>query len=156
MKNRWKTLSVSLLVSLGAGLLSAVLSGDMAGWYRQLRLPPGAPPAGVFPAVWTVLYLLMGVSAFLVWRSGAPGRRATLWLYAAQLAINAAWPLLFFRGQLYLCALVWLLMLWVFAAAMVVRFHRASPAAAWLQAPYLLWLTFALYLNYSVYQLNGV
>ena len=65
MNNRWKTLSVSLLVSLGAGLLSAVLSGDMAGRYRQLRLPPGAPPAGVFPAVWTVLYLLMGVSAFL-------------------------------------------------------------------------------------------
>ena len=123
---------------------------------------PGAPPtpalsAGwLFPAVWTALYTLMGVSSFLVLVSGAPQEqvRTALFFYGAQLLLNFVWPLLFFLAKAYLFAFFWLLALFVLVAVTLVRFGRIQKAAGWLLLPYLVWTAFALYLNLGIYLLN--
>ncbi len=152
---RSKPLLISLGISLGVGALSGVIVSSAAQQYQALQQPPGAPPAWLFPVVWTILFFLMGISAYLVWMSDSPEKNTALKLYAAQLAINFIWPLIFFSAQLYFGAFVWLVMLWIFVAIMIIWFYQVNPVAAWLQIPYLLWLTYAGYLNFAVYQLNA-
>lgn len=151
---RWKPLFLSLGISLGTGALSGAIVSNAAQQYKTLQLPPGAPPAWLFPVVWTILFFLMGISAYRVWVSGSPERTGALKLYGAQLVINFVWPLLFFSAQQYFAAFIWLVLLWIFAAAMIIRFYRVDPAAARLQLPYLFWLTYAGYLNLLVFRLN--
>ena len=124
--------------------------------FQRLNQPPLSPPGWVFPVVWTVLYLLMGWASFLVWKSDAPQVEKTraLGLYGVQLAVNFAWPLLFFRAGLYGFALVWLVILLVLVVETVLAFRRIDRRAVWLLAPYLLWLLFAAYLNAGVWMLN--
>ncbi|MGI6262041.1 MAG: TspO/MBR family protein [Acutalibacteraceae bacterium] len=151
---RWKPLLISLGISLGVGALSGAIVSDAAQQYQALQQPPGAPPAWLFPVVWTILFFLMGISAYLVWISESPERTTALKLYGAQLVINFVWPLLFFSAQQYFGSFVWLVLLWIFVAAMIVWFYQINPVAAWLQLPYLFWLTYAGYLNLMVYRLN--
>ena len=151
-----KALIISLLIPLAVGGLAAWLTMDSMAQFAALAQPPLSPPGWVFPVVWTVLYLLMGWASFLVWKSDAPQVEKTraLGLYGVQLAVNFAWPLLFFRAGLYGFALVWLVILLVLVAETMLAFGRIDRRAAWLLAPYFLWLLFAAYLNAGVWLLN--
>ncbi len=139
-----------------AATIGAMASIDAGSFYAQLSRPGWAPPASVFGPVWTVLYVLMAIAAWLVWREpGSAARSRALVLYVLQLALNALWSVLFFRQRLGLWALADLLALWVLIVATAVAFWRVRrPAAAALLAPYLLWVSFAGLLNYSVWKLN--
>lgn len=151
-----KALIIGLLIPLAVGGLAAWLTMDSMAQFAALAQPPLSPPGWVFPVVWTVLYLLMGWASFLVWKSDAPQaeKKRALTLYGVQLAVNFAWPLLFFRAGLYGFALLWLVILLVLVAETMLAFGRIDRRAAWLLAPYFLWLLFAAYLNAGVWLLN--
>ena len=151
-----KALIICLLIPLAVGGLAAWLTMDSMAQFAALAQPPLSPPGWVFPVVWTILYLLMGWASFLIWKSGAPqtAKRRALGLYGVQLAVNFAWPLLFFRAGLYGFALIWLVILLVLVAETMLAFGRIDRRAAWLLAPYFLWLLFAAYLNAGVWLLN--
>ena len=155
MKTEWKPLSLSIGIALAVGALSSILTSGSMEAFEQLNQPPLSPPGIVFPIVWTVLYTLMGLSAYLVWRETSPLRTGALRLYAVQLAVNFVWPLLFFRAQALGLAFAWLLLLWTLVVALIFRFSDIVPLAGWLQLPYLAWLTFAAYLSFGVLLLNG-
>ena len=141
-----------LLVSFAAAALGALASADAGEFYAVLEHPPWAPPGWLFAPVWTVLYALMGVAAWLVWRRA--GFTAAHWLFLAQLAVNALWTWLFFAWQQGALAFVEILVLWALIGATVVAFRRIRPLAALLLVPYLAWVTFAAALTYAVWQRN--
>ena len=151
-----KALIICLLIPLAVGGLAAALTMGSMEQFAALAQPPLSPPGWVFPVVWTILYLLMGWASFLIWKSGAPqaAKKRALGLYGMQLAVNFVWPLLFFRAGLYGFALLWLVILLVLVAETMLAFGRIDRRAAWLLAPYLLWLLFAAYLNAGVWLLN--
>ena len=138
-----------------------LLIGGSAGWlirdgvqaYSALQKPALSPPAILFPIVWIILYLMMGVASYLVWAEGKRPRPALI-VYAAQLFFNFIWPLLFFNAQAYGLSFFWLVALLLLAAATTVLFFRQNRTAGVLMLPYLVWLTFAAYLNYNVWMLN--
>ena len=142
-----------LLAAFAAAAIGAIASVDAAAFYAQLNKPSWAPPAGVFGPVWTVLYSLMGVSAWLVWRSPRPHRRA-LALFGAQLAANALWSWLFFAWHQGAFATAEVLLLLVLVVATVRAFWKSSRLAGLLLMPYLLWVGFASVLTWSVWQRN--
>lgn len=155
-KQPWKTYLFSILLAEAVGGLSGWLAKDsMAVFNAQVQQPPLSPPQWVFPVVWSILYALMGFSAARIYRSAqsAP-RKQGLNLYAVQLIVNFFWTLLFFNAQAYGFAFLWLLLLWILVLAMILIFRKTDPLAAKLQLPYLLWLTFAAYLNFGVWILN--
>jgi tryptophan-rich sensory protein len=145
-----------------AGCLLASAVGAMATatsvttWYQQLQRPPWTPPDGLFGPVWTVLYVTMGVAAWLVWREerGRDRRRAIV-LFLAQLLVNVAWSWLFFGLRSPGLALVDILVLWALIVATTIAFARVRPSAALLLLPYLAWVSFAMALNLSIWRLNG-
>lgn len=142
-----------LLVVFVAAAVGAAASVDAPSFYAQLSKPAWAPPAGVFGPVWTVLYALMGVAAWLVWRSPGP-KRAALTLFGAQLAANALWSWLFFAWHRGALAAVEILVLLALIVAMIVAFWRISRLAALLMLPYLLWVSFASVLTWAVWRSN--
>lgn len=151
-----KPLLAALAVPLALGALAAFLIKDSTLIFDAVRKPPLAPPRWLFPVAWTLLYILMGISSYLIYVSKAtqPRKDRALSLYAVQLALNFLWPLLFFNMQLYLAAFILLLLLILMIAACMVLFHYISPPAARLLIPYLAWCCFAAYLNLGVYLLN--
>lgn len=155
-KFKWKTFLVCIAIPLGTGLLSALLNISAYSLYKQFTKPPLSPPAILFPIVWNVLYLLMGISCYLIAASGAEHekRMDALFTYGIQLFVNLLWPILFFNQQAFLLAFVWLLFLWVLVLRMICQFDAIHRFAAYLQIPYLLWCTFAAYLNLAIYLLN--
>lgn len=155
-KGQWKIYAAWILLAEAVGALSGWLSRTgMEVFSATAVQPPLSPPGFLFPVVWTVLYGLMGFGAGWVWLAEpSPERNRGLNLFIAQLVINFFWSLIFFNLGAYGFALVWLVLLWILATAMAVAFARVSPAAGWLQVPYLLWLTFAAYLNAGVWLLN--
>lgn len=109
----------------------------------------------VFPIVWTILFALMGIGIARIYRSPASKARSrSLLLFLAQLAFNFFWSIIFFNFQNFGLAFVWLIALWLLILWMILSFRKADPVAAWLQIPYLLWVTFAAYLNLGVWMLN--
>ncbi|MBR5479148.1 MAG: tryptophan-rich sensory protein [Clostridia bacterium] len=154
MKIKWKELIISLLIPLGVGALSAFLTRNSMDIYSNINQPPLAPPSILFPIVWTILFALMGVSSYLVSTGNSKNKREALALYGVQLAVNFIWPIIFFNMQAYFAAFIWLLFLWVLVILMIWQFHKAKPLAAYLQIPYIIWLTFAAYLNLAIYLLN--
>jgi len=122
------------------------------GWYTELTKPALNPPSWVFSPVWTALYVLMGVAAFLVWRKGLANKevRVALGLFVAQLIFNGVWSLIFFGLQNPLGALIDIVVLWILIVCTMIAFYRVSPAAMYLLAPYLLWVSFAVYLNAAI------
>ena len=144
-----------LLLSFAAAAIGALASVRSEAFYEQLVRPDWAPPASVFGPVWTVLYVLMGIAAWLVWRArGFSGARTALTLYVVQLAANALWTWLFFAWRLGFPAFVEILVLWVLIAATILAFWRVRRLAAVLLIPYLAWVTFAAALTFSIWQLN--
>jgi tryptophan-rich sensory protein len=144
-----------LLVSFVAAAIGAAASIQAANFYAQLQQPFWAPPAQVFGPVWSCLYLLMGIAAWLVWREEKkPSKRAALALFVIQLGFNALWSWLFFRWHLGALAFADVLLLLALILATLMSFWRIRPLAGALLLPYLLWVSFATALNYAVWQLN--
>lgn len=124
-------------------------------WYASLNKPPWNPPGWIFGPVWTALYVMMAIAAWLVWRRGGfASQRSPLRWFLVQLALNAAWTPLFFGLHAPGWAFAEILMLWLAIASTVAAFWRASRAAAWLLVPYLLWVSFASWLNFTLWRLN--
>lgn len=153
MKLNWKKWSVCIAIPLAVGGVSALISRGAMESFGELRMPPLAPPAWLFPVVWTILYILMGIASCLVRASDKPNQKA-LRVYALQLAVNFFWPILFFNLELYLAAFFWLVLLWVLVLVTTELFYGISKPAGLLMIPYLLWITFAGYLNLTIYLLN--
>ena len=154
---KYRTYAFWILLTEAVGAISGWLIRDSIGIYRDAILkPPLSPPGVVFPIVWGILYALMGIGAAMVYRS-APSEQRTgsLQLYFLQLLANFLWPIFFFRMQSFGGALIFLLLLWGLVLWMILSFRKVSPLAAKLQIPYLLWLTFAAYLNAGVWVLNS-
>ncbi|HEU0076865.1 MAG TPA: TspO/MBR family protein [Longimicrobiaceae bacterium] len=144
-----------LLVTFAAAAVGGVASAGAGSFYEQLTRPGWAPPASQFGPVWSVLYLLQAVAAWLVWRArGFRGARTALGLFLAQLAANALWTWLFFAWRQGALAFGEILVLWVLIAATLAAFGRVRPLAAALLLPYLLWVSFAAALTFAVWQLN--
>lgn len=142
-----------ILLALAAGLAgSRWLPGE---WYLTLAKPAWNPPSFVFAPVWTTLYVLMGVAAWLVWcRAGFSRARRALVLFGIQLGLNALWSWVFFGAHQMLWGLVEMLLLWATILATILAFRRHSRAAAWLLVPYLAWVSFAAVLNFTLWRLN--
>ncbi len=153
-KIQWKPLLISLAISIGIGTLSGVLNSNSGEVYSSLVLPPLAPPSIVFPIVWTTLFALMGISAYLVYISGSPLTKSALTLYGIQLAINFLWQFIFFGKQAFLLAFIWLILLLLTVIAMTATFYRINKTSGYLQLPYIAWTIFAGYLSLGVYLLN--
>ena len=155
MKKNVKQLLIALVLPLAVGGLSWLLSGG-SGEFRSLNQPPLSPPGWMFPVAWTILYILMGIASYLVLTSGRPERnvRRALVLYGIQLAFNFLWPIFFFSLSAYLFAFIWLVALWLLILTITVSFYRISDIAGYLMIPYLVWVTFAGYLNLGIYLLN--
>ncbi|MDF2656571.1 MAG: tspO [Bacillota bacterium] len=153
MKNL-KALIISILISVGVGTLAGFLTMNSMEAYDAVSKPDLVPPNWVFPIVWTILYILMGISAYLVYVSESPYRNSALRIYAIQLAMNFLWSIIFFNLQMYLLAFIWLLLLVVMIVFMILSFYQVNKTAAYLQIPYLLWVLFAGYLNLSIYLMN--
>ena len=148
---------IGVLIPLAVGALSALLTmGNMDLYAQGILKPPLAPPGWLFPVVWTVLYALMGISSTMIWLSPPSAERnKALNLYIAQLIVNFFWSLIFFNAQAFGFAALWLILLWVLVALMILQFWKVNRTAALLQIPYLIWLTFAAYLNIAIWILNG-
>lgn len=155
MNNNLKKRLICWAIPLAVGGLATLLSGGMES-YRVLNQPPLSPPGWVFPIVWTVLYLLMGEASYRVLMSDADKnqKRQALIAYGAQLFLNFLWPLFFFGGQMYLTAFIILIALWVAIFLTLRMFSKIDETAGDLLIPYLLWVTFAGYLNLGVFLLN--
>ncbi len=155
-RNRFLAALIYFLLPLAVGFAASfATASSVGGWYLTLDKPFFNPPNWLFAPVWTVLYLLMGVSSWLVYRSKVGvSRTFSLDVYGFQLFLNFLWSFLFFGFQSPGLALINILILWVTILFMIIFFSKVSRLAAWLQIPYLLWVTFATALNASIWWLN--
>ena len=154
---RIKPYVVSIAIALAVGLFSALLTRDSMDIYSQLVTPPLAPPGWLFPVVWTVLYVLMGISAAIIWeqREEDPAVASSgLSAYALSLGFNFLWSILCFNCRWLLLSFFWLLGLLALIWITVYDYRQISRPAAYLQIPYALWVTFAGYLNFGIWFLN--
>lgn len=150
-------LFVAVLICEGAGIIGSLFTAPaVPGWYAGLTKPAFNPPSWIFAPVWTTLYALMGLAAWLVYDKGV--RRAdvkrALFVFVAQLILNVLWSIMFFGAHQILGAFVIIVALWILILGTILRFHKISKAAAFLLVPYLLWVGFATVLNASLYVLN--
>ena len=156
MKRTAKVYIFSVLLPLAVGGLSALLSGgNMKGFFDEITKPALLPPAWLFPVAWTILYTLMGIGAARVYLSASCTERGSaIRLYFISLAVNFFWSIIFFNMRAYLFAFIWLLLLLAVIILMTFRFSKCDLTAAYLQIPYILWVTFAGYLTLAVWILN--
>lgn len=147
------TLIISILIPLAVGGISALISGNMST-YSSLKQTVLSPPGFIFPIVWTILYILMGISSYIIYSSNSTEKPKALLLYGIQLFFNFCWSIIFFKYNLYLFAFIWLVALIGVIILMIRQFYSISPLAAYLQLPYLVWCIFAAYLNFSIFVLN--
>ena len=150
-----KRLAICLGISLGVGFLSGIISMMGMESFKQANTPALTPPDFVFPIVWTILFILMGISSYIISTSDSLEKTTALAVYGLQLGVNFFWPLLFFNLSAYLFSFIWIILLWLLIIVMIKLFWSISKPAALLQIPYLLWVTFAAYLNFGVYLLNS-
>ena len=155
-KRNWKPYAIGILITEAVGALSGWLTrGGMKIYTETAVQPPLSPPSFLFPIVWGILYALLGIGATRIYLAPhSKDRTRGLNLFATQLIVNFFWSLIFFNAQAYGFALLWLFLLWGLVLWMILTFRKVDPLTAWLQFPYLLWLTFAAYLNYGVWKLN--
>lgn len=142
--------SILLPVFVGA-VVGLITSGSMD--YNILQKPPLAPPGAVFPVVWTILYILMGISYGILKVNNQTDEEID-WIYYIQLAINALWSIIFFTFKWRLFAFIWIILLAIAIISMIMKFYNKNKVAGFLQIPYILWVTFAAYLNLGFYILN--
>lgn len=149
-----KQLVIAIAIPLLLGVISGLLTMNGAKEFSSVNQPALSPPAWLFPVAWTILYTLMGISSYLIYSSGDENSKNALIVYALSLAVNITWPFFFFNFEAYLFSFIWLLILWVLVAVTIFLYWKINKPAALLQIPYILWLTFAAYLNFGVYVLN--
>ncbi len=154
MKIQLKPLVVSLLISLGVGGIASILTSGSYSIYENLSKPPLSPPGFIFPIVWIILYILMGISAYLIYISNSDEKNLALKFYAVSLVVNFFWPIFFFKFGLFWLAFFWLLLLIFIVAVTLILFKKINPTAARLLVPYLIWILFAAYLNLFTAILN--
>lgn len=154
MKKINKELLICILVPLVVGIVSGLLSLNGFREYSVLKMPSFAPPGFLFPIVWTILYILMGISSYLIIDSNCLHTRTCLIIYAVNLFLNFFWTLIFFGLGLRLFAFIWIILLDLVIIYMIMCFYNINKKAAFLNIPYLLWCLFATYLNLIVYLLN--
>lgn len=149
-------LVVAVAIPLLVGITASLLSGSFRQVYMALVKPPLAPPPVVFPIVWTLLYILMGIASFIIYERGLVKDyvQEALKFYGIQLILNFLWPIIFFRFQMLFAALWLLLLLWIIVGITTAKFYRISHAAGIIMLPYWLWLSFAVYLNLGIWLLN--
>lgn len=156
LKNSKLKLLIFIAIPLVIGGLAALISGGGMDTFDKMAKPPLSPPGWLFPVVWTILYILMGIASFLVYTSSAPkkSKKNALILYAIQLFVNFLWPILFFALQMCTAAAVLIVILWLLVLANLLYFYKIKQATGYLLIPYLLWVTFATYLNIAICVIN--
>ena len=149
-------LLVSIALPLGVGAIAGMFTAQsVPEWYAALNRPSFNPPNWIFGPVWTTLYILMGISLFLVWKQGvSKERNRAILIFSLQLLLNFAWSFIFFYFHMIGFALVEIILLWVSIVIMLVFFYKVKPVASYINIPYLLWVTFATILNAGYYFLN--
>ena len=148
-----------LFISIGicelAGIVGSFFTvSEIPTWYAELTKPALNPPAWIFGPAWITLYLLMGISLWLIWKSNSSEKKRAIWLFIVQLALNAIWSPIFFGAHSIGNALAVIVLLWAAIVLTVLIFKRISKPAAWLLVPYIVWVSFAAYLNFSLWILN--
>lgn len=159
MLKKIKSYIIAIAIPLIVGGLSALLTMGNMNIYEDIISPPLAPPAILFPIVWSVLYILMGVSSGVVYNSEEiplPNRNSALFTYGNSLFFNFFWSIIFFNLRAFIFSFVWLLQLLYLIVKTILKYYKINKLAAFLQIPYLLWVTFAGYLNLSIWILNNV
>ena len=149
-------LTVSLILPIGLGSIAGIFtSKEITGWYASLNKPSFNPPSYLFGPVWTALYILMGVSMFLIWNTPKTElRQKALAIFGIQLFFNFWWSILFFSFHTVFLSVIDILIMWFLIIYMITLFKKIKPVAAYLQIPYLLWVSFATVLNISIWYLN--
>jgi translocator protein len=150
-------LIISIAIPLAVGALSGYFTSEsVSGWYSTINKPSFNPPNWIFAPVWTVLYILMGIACYIVWKRSADlhSKRGALIVYGIQLALNFAWSILFFYFQQPGWALAEIILLWIFIFITILQFGKISSVAAWLLVPYIAWVSFAALLNFNIWELN--
>lgn len=155
-KKKWLGLVVSILICLGIGGLGAsTTAAEIEGWYRTIEKPAWNPPDAVFGPVWTTLYMMMAFSAWLIWKQdGTKAAVKPLTLFGIQLVLNLVWSWIFFGAHEMGWAFVEIILLWLAIIATLISFLKRSKIAGLLLVPYLLWVSFASFLNFTIWQLN--
>lgn len=157
MKINYPKLIAAILISEFAGIIGSIFTfSSITTWYATLVKPSFRPPNWIFGPVWTALYFLMGVALYLVWTKGLKKKnvKIAVKIFGIQLILNSLWPILFFGLESPFYALIEIIVLWVAVAATIFKFYKISKNAAYLLIPYLLWVSFAMFLNYSIFILN--
>jgi tryptophan-rich sensory protein len=156
MKN-WVRLFISIALPLGVGTIAGLFTtSEINGWFQTINKPSWQPPNWVFGPVWTVLYVMMGIAFYLVWKKEAPkgSKRMAITLWIIQLVFNFFWSFIFFKKHQLDWALGEILILWFFILLTILYFARISKLAAWLMVPYICWVSFASLLTFTIYELN--
>ncbi len=145
---------LAIAIPLLIGGLSALITMNSMNLFDTITKPPLAPPKWLFPLVWAILYIMMGISSYLLFKANSEESRETLVLYGVQLFFNFWWSIIFFNFKAYWFAVIWLLIMCIIILNLVVKSKKINEEAFWLLLPYLLWCIFALYLNFSIAVLN--
>ena len=152
---KWKSLLINIAIPVSVGIISSIIIGGGFDTYSQINQPPWSPPPLVFPIIWSILYIIMGISSYLiVQQADEIKNNKSLIVYAFQLTINFFWPIFFFGFKAYLFSFIWIVLLVVSIITMTFLFYKQNKFAAYLQIPYIIWTIFAAYLNLGVYILN--
>ncbi len=151
---KWKSLLINVAIPLVIGGIASLIVNNGFENYSEVTKPALSPPPWIFPVVWTILYILMGISTYLIYEKDKNLNRNAFIIYAVQLALNFIWPVFFFGFNAYLLSFIILVLLLVFVVAMIISFYKENKLAGLLQIPYLIWLLFAAYLNFGVFLLN--
>ena len=156
MKKNYKLLILCIVSPLAVGSSAGFITKDSMETFNMLNKPSLSPPGIVFPIVWSILYILMGIASYLVITTGSGNNKVkeALVYYGLQLLFNFLWSIWFFSFGWYLFAFIWLLLLWVLIFNTMASFYDINKTSAYLLIPYLLWVTFAGYLNFAVYLMN--
>ena len=150
-----KTLIIAIIIPLLVGFISFLLTKEgISNYSNNLIKPSFAPPSYLFGIVWTILYILMGISSYIIYNDISSHKNICLLIYSLNLVLNFLWPIIFFNLELRLFAFIFIIFLDIVVIYMIICFHGISKKAAYLQIPYLIWLIFATILNFSVYFLN--
>ena len=153
-KSKYFSLAISIAIPFLLGALTGFITKKSMDSYSSLIHPPLSLPSILFPIIWTILYIAMGISSWIIYQSNHPHSQQALKIYGIQLVINILWPILFFTFHLSFISFLWIVLLIFLVILMIIMFYQISHLAAYLQIPYLLWLIFAGYLNLCIFILN--
>jgi len=154
----WKKLVVCILIPLLVGCLSALLTSDSMNIYQKYNRPVFSPPSLAFPFIWGIIFIIMGISSYLILTSEADKKKKgnALFLFCLQLVVNFFWPIIFFGFKFLFFAFIWIVLLWIIVLIMMIKFWHINKLATYLLIPYLTWVLFSSYFNLGIYFLNKI